>query len=136
MRPRRLAGVAARERREQVAAVAGEGGAVASAASRSIRLARSVSMADCIGRADHAIECLICASNHWVAEDHDAELRWSSIGSARGFRVQDRQLDGKMDGEIGKGFNARAHTPGMHFAGRYHNRVAGANSAFCSATPK
>lgn len=101
-----------------------------------IRLPTSVSIDETIGGADYAIESLIRASNHWVAEDEDAELRRRFTAGACGFRVQHRQLNGKMNCEIGKGLNARAHAPRMHFARRYHHRIAGANEAFCSATPK
>jgi hypothetical protein len=101
-----------------------------------IWLPTKVSMANRISCADRAIECLIRTSNNWVTENQDAELGRFSIGGARGFCVQDRQLDREMDSEIGKGFNARAHATRMHFAGRYHDCIASASKALCSATPK
>ena len=100
------------------------------------RVGTNVSMAESIGRADCAIECLIRAQYHRVTQDQGAELRWFSIGAACSFCVQNRQLDGKIDGEIREGFHTRAHASRVYFARRNHNDISLGRKTLSSATPK
>ena len=93
-------------------------------------------MAEGIGSADCAIECLIRASNNRVTQDQYAELRGFSFGGARGLRVRNRQVDGKIDGEIREGFHTRANASRVHFPRRNHNDIALAREALRSAAPE
>lgn len=101
-----------------------------------IRIGTSVSMAESIGCADYAVECLIRASNPWVTQDKSAKFRRLTIRYARGLRVQDRQFDWEVDREIGQRLHARARAARVHFARRYHHDIALAREALRSPTPK
>jgi hypothetical protein len=67
---------------------------------RAFRVVGSGSAMKSIGGSNCPVECLIRSSNTWIAEDERAKFGWVTIARARGFRVQGRQPNGKIDRQV------------------------------------
>lgn len=103
---------------------------------RRVRIARSVPVTESIAGDNRLVERLKRPANSRVTEDDPAKIGRFTATPARGFRVQGRQPDGKVDRQIGQGVDSTGHTSGVHFAWRYHHKIALACESFCSAIPE
>jgi hypothetical protein len=102
----------------------------------SVCIARSASVTESIGGTYRLVERLIRPANNWVTEDDRSKFGRLAIARARGLRVQNGQVDRKIDRQVGERVYADADAPRVHFARRYHDDIALACEALCSAAPE